>query len=244
LVQPIVITVELNPVSSIFLPNGGGAATGVPTSLDAATMQVKQELMSDSADLLARRVDMNTHGYTYPLKYFAQQEVQINLGQGGAGQSVNLTGFRAGEVRNILLWCTTSTDTAAQGSHYWEPLENVQLTYNGEVFYRSDSGASQIWNLITDTKSAGFNNLEAGGGPPATWATNVVTQYIDVPFAQVNVPYDKEVKLVHGKPILNAVVNLTFDAPAVVAPATVTLHAVYLYNASLLCSRGGAEYIF
>jgi hypothetical protein len=40
------------------------------------------------------------------------------------------------------------------------------------------------------------------------------------------------------------VVNLTFDAPAVVAPATVTLHAVYLYNASLLCSRGGAEYIF
>lgn len=244
LVQPIVITVELNPVASIFLGDGGGAATNVPTALALAEMQVKQELMSDSADLLARRVDMNTHAYTYPLKYFPQQETQINLGVGGAGQSVNLTGFRAGEVRNILLWCTTSPNVAAQGSHYWSPITNIQLTYNGEVFYRSDSGSSQIWNLITDTKSAGFNNFQAGGGPPATWGTNVVTQWVDVPFAQVSVPYDKEIKLVHGKPILNAVVNLTFDAPAVAPGSTVTLHAVYLYNASLLMSRGGAEYIF
>jgi hypothetical protein len=56
------------------------------------------------------------------------------------------------------------------------------------------------------------------------------------------VPYDKEIKLVHGKPILNAIVNLTFDTPT--ADTDYTLHAVYLYNASLLCSRGSAEYVF
>jgi hypothetical protein len=42
--------------------------------------------------------------------------------------------------------------------------------------------------------------------------------------------------------ILNAVVQLEFDVPD--ATKTYTLHAMYLYNASLLCSRGSAEYIF
>ncbi len=42
--------------------------------------------------------------------------------------------------------------------------------------------------------------------------------------------------------ILNAVVNLQFRAPA--ASTAYVMHAMYLYNASLLCSRGSAEYIF
>jgi hypothetical protein len=49
-------------------------------------------------------------------------------------------------------------------------------------------------------------------------------------------------KLVHGKPILNAVVNVSFDVPTL--NTSFILHAMYLYNASLLCSRGSAEYIF
>jgi hypothetical protein len=244
LVQPIIITVELNSTNSVFVPDGGAiAGPALPTSLADAQLQVKQEMMSDSADLLARRVDMNTHAYTFPLKYFPQQEVQIDCGQGGA-VSVNLTGFRAGEVRNILLWATDASGVAAQGSHYWLPIKDIQLTYNGEIFYRTDSTASQIWNLVCDTKSAGVNSFLLSGAAPQTWATNVLVPWTDIPFAQVNVPYDKEVKLVHGKPILNAVVNLTCTLPTVVSPDRVTLHAVYLYNSSLLCSRGGAEYIF
>ena len=42
--------------------------------------------------------------------------------------------------------------------------------------------------------------------------------------------------------ILNAVVQFQFRAPA--ANTAFVLHAMYLYNASLLCSRGSAEYIF
>lgn len=95
LVQPIVITVELNPISAAFIAAGSGNGT-VPTSLAAAQMRVKQELMQDSADLLARRVDMNTHAYTFPLKYFPQQETQVQIPAGStnpqAPVSVNLTG--------------------------------------------------------------------------------------------------------------------------------------------------------
>jgi hypothetical protein len=241
LVQPIIITVELNSVPSVFVNNGAGAAANVPTALAMAEMQVKQEMLMDSADLLARRVDMNSHAYTFPLKYFPQQEQIIGVANSADSQSVNLTGFRAGEVTKILLWLTKASDVALNGSHYWEPIKDVVLTYNGEIFYRADAQSSQIWNLICDTKSAGVNTFSQSGNP-ATWVTNGISPWIDIPFAQVCLPYDKEVKLVHGKPILNAVVNLSFATPT--AAGDYTLHAVYLYNSSLLVSRGGAEYIF
>ena len=63
-----------------------------------------------------------------------------------------------------------------------------------------------------------------------------------MPFSQVNVAGDKDILLVGGKPILNAVVNLQLLTPT--ADNDYTLNCVYFYNASLLCSRGGAEYIF
>ena len=105
-----------------------------------------------------------------------------------------------------------------------------------------------MWNLITDTKESGVNLAVAGAGNPVVPTANgavaapYLSTWLDVPFAQVNVPYDKESKLVHGKPILNAVVNLTFTCPT--SGDNYTLHAVYLYNASLLMSRGSSEYIF
>ena len=148
--------------------------------------------------------------------------------------------FRAGEVRNILLWLTKNSDAAQFGPLYWQPIKDVTLTYNGEIFYQTTSAESQMWNLIADTKEAGVNLAVPTAANAATLAGDLIT-WVDVPFAQVNVPYDKESKLVHGKPILNAVVNLSFTTPD---SGAYTLHAVYLYNSSLLMSRGSSEYIF
>jgi hypothetical protein len=249
-VQPIIITVELYSIgdttgNGVFKPQLSGgtpqAISGLPSSLSFAQLQVKQEMMSDSADLLARRVDMNTHGYTYPLKYFAQQEVQINVGAGGPSNSVNLTGFRAGEVRNIILWLTNSLGEQVDGPLVWQPLSDVELTYNGEIFYHNDSSSGLLWNLITADTTPDISTVVQNSS--GAFATSIPSYWTDIPFAQCNLPYDKEVKLVHGKPILNAVVNLKFATP-VIGGVTWTLHALYLYNASLLASRGSMEYIF
>jgi hypothetical protein len=238
LVQPIVITVELNTLASIMRVGGGGGAA--PNALASALLQVKQETMSDSSDLLSRRVDMNTNAYTYPLMYFAQQEVQVPVAASVA-QSVNLTGFRAGEVKSILLWLEDTTATNNTYKSIWAPIRNAKLTYNGEIFadFRQENGS--LWNLITDTKVPQIERSAITSAAPPVG--DVETSYwLEIPFSQVNLPYDKEAKLVHGKPILNAVVNLTFDAPD--ATGGWLLHAQYIYNASLLCSRGSAEYIF
>jgi hypothetical protein len=249
LVQPIVVTVELYALNQILINQGALPSTG-PASLASAQLQVKQEMLTDSSDLLARRVDMNSHAYTLPLMYFAQQEVQVPVttDAGNSIQSVNLTGFRAGEVQKIILWLTPSSATYNENTPgsggfaplQWSAINDVTLTYNGEIFSRFDSGSAALWALSADEKSASYSNVVQT--PASVANTTQVSYWVECPFAQVNVPYDKEMKLVHGKPILNAVVNLQFRAPA--ASTSYLLHAMYLYNASLLCSRGSSEYIF
>ena len=248
LVQPIIITVQLNDpgalvsAGGIFVPGAGspaGVAIGLSPPLAVAQMCVKQEIMADSADLLARRVDMNSHAYTFPLKYFPQQQVNISLANTASSQTVNLTGFRAGEVQRILIWLSRTTDVNLNGNLYWQPMTNIQLTYNGEVFYRADGNTNALWSLITNEKTSAFATATNTSG---AWTPAFNSTWVDMPFAQVNIPYDKEVKLVHGKPILNAVVNLQLTTPS--AQSDWTLNCIYFYNSSLLMSRGGSEYIF
>jgi hypothetical protein len=245
LVQPIVITIEMFAASSVFIVQAGGSIANAPATLASAQMQVRQEMLTDTSDLLARRVDMNSHAYTFPLLYFCQQETQVPLLATASNQSVNLTGFRAGEVRNIVLWLTLNSEQVPGNGSFapakWYALQTITLTYNGEIFTRFDDGSNQIWNLVCDEKANVVNSSVYTPGAAAGTATANVSYWVDCPFAQVNTPYDKEMKLCHGKPILNAVVNLSFILPDTSA---YTLHAMYLYNASLLCSRGSAEYIF
>ena len=268
LVQPLVLTIQLNDpgalasAGGIWVPGAAGATATIAGPLVAATLQVKQEMMADSADLLARRINMNEHAYNFPLLYFPQQQVDITLANSAIAQPVNLTGFRAGEVQRILIWLTkagTSTTgspavpalgnatptVAGSGNLIWCPMENVQLTYNGEIFYRADGTANNIWSLVNDTKSAYVNAFQAGwaGGPTGvgTWVP-FTSQWVDMPFSQTGVPGDKEMTYLGGKPILNAVVNLSLQTPT--ADTDYVLHCLYLYNASILCSRGGSEYIF
>ena len=247
LVQPIVITIELFALNSVMINvNGAGSLATAPAALASAQLQVKQEMLTDTSDLLARRVDMNSHACTVPLMYFAQQEtqVQVTSSASSTSQSVNLTGFRAGEVKSIVLWLTpASASTVGSGAYQpnsWQLLNNIVLTYNGEIFSRFDSGSNQLWNLLGAEKSASYPQVQYSF--TATGTSSVTSYWTQCPFAQVSVPFDNEMKLIHGKPILNAVVNLTFDVPAL--STSYVLHAMYLYNSSLLCSRGSAEYIF
>jgi hypothetical protein len=181
-----------------------------PTALANAQLQVKQEMLTDTSDTLARRVDMNSHALTVPLAYFCQQETQLTQLPAG-NQQVNLTGFRAGEVKQIVLWFTPTTigggpNAATPGSGNYQPMawaqmRDVQLTYNGEVFNRFDSGSSQLWNLVEDQKSANVAGLvQYNSGSAGVVSGNPVQTYVKLDFAQVYVPSERESVLVHGKP--------------------------------------------
>lgn len=249
LVQPIVVTVELFALNSIMINQAGGnPLANSPTALASASIQVKQEMLTDTSDTLARRVDMNSHAMTFPLPYFCQQETQVAIAGSGV-QTVNLTGFRAGEVKQIVLWFTPTTvngvanaQTNGSGNFnplYWTPMSDITLTYNGEIFNRFDAGSYALWNAVEDQKLSTVNNYALYTSGAATAASQATSVYVKCDFAQVSVPSERDSVLVHGKPILNAVLSLQFTT----AVAGI-LHAMYIYNASLLCSRGSAEYIF
>ena len=245
LVQPIVITVELYAPITAFQVGTGAVTTGIPLQLAAAELQVKQEMMSDNSDLLARRVDMNEHAYTFPLPYFCQQEVTTRIPSGSTtAQSINLTGFRAGEVRSIILWLTNDADLNNGLACNWQPLQNVILTYNGDIFSRFDFGTNGLWALLENSRGAYVPNTIPNLA--GTTATSYQSVWTECQFSQVALPSDREVELVHGKPILNAVVNLQVTVPGTSGNTTQaqTLHAMYIYNSSLLCSRGSSEYVF
>ena len=210
LVQPLVVTVELFSLAAVIVNQTAQAPLATaPTALASASLQAKQEMLTDSSDQLARRVDMNSHAMTFPLPYFCQQETQVAISGAGA-QNVNLTGFRAGEVKQIVLWFTPTTvgggpnaQTPGSGNYqplYWTQMTDVQLTYNGEVFNRFDSGSSALWNVVEDQKSAGVTGLVAMNSGSAGSPAQIVQSYVKLDFSQVSVPSDRESVLIHGKP--------------------------------------------
>ena len=69
-----------------------------------------------------------------------------------------------------------------------------------------------------------------------------------MPFAQSSGSDHEADILVHGKEILNGILNINVIPPA--APALIgatsswTLHVIYVYNATVAFSRGSAELLF
>jgi hypothetical protein len=245
LTQQVQITVELNPIASIFSAALG--ATGTPAStLSFAEFQVQQICFENQGDALARRVDMTSHALSYPIE-FTQQEAVIPLAN-AVGQSLSLTGFRSGEVRNIQCWITDTADltSAVKNPFKWYAPEDMVMTYAGEVYARFDKGSGALWNLVNGVQDPAVNEIavaDAGGGV-CSITTPFLGRWMELPFAQTIEDKTAHTTYTAGKPITNGIVNLTFNLPVGLAPsATLVLHVSYVYNGVLTFSAGTCDYV-
>ena len=242
LTQQVQITVELNPVSSIWTTNAGGS--NPPTLLQSGQFVVQQVTFNNMGDALARRVDMAVNAYSFPVE-FVQQKQTISLQNTANSQSVPLTGFRSGEVKAIHCWLTRTSDTNNPGAgynpHLWYLPASIQMTYAGDVYARYENGSSPLFNLINGNKSPAVDNLDITNGAPPT-VTNFLSQWVELPFAQTYLEEDNHKMLIHGKPITNGIVNLDITTPS--AQADWVLNVSYIYNSTLLFSQGTADYVF
>lgn len=244
--QPIVITVELNSISSIFnaaVPAVAGGNATAPIQLREGWFQVRQ-IHANDGGMLMRPMGAGA-GYSFPLKAFYQNEIQVRLDNSADQQSVVLTGFRAGDVRSIFFWIEDTSDTLNE--YNWVLPRDVQLLYNGTVYQNYKGTSSEIWDLMASDVPANFNNSvisQSGSGVAATAfdSTAVLTKWVNMPFSQVYEQLSGCHLMVHGKKIENAVVNLLLTTPQ--AKSTYVLHVVYAYNSLLFMSAGSAEYIF
>jgi hypothetical protein len=264
--QPIVITLEINPIQSIFKTCSGVLAPAVtggnatpPNQLADGWFQVRQVHAMDGG-MLMRPMGAGA-GYSYPLKAFYQNEIQVRLRDDTAQQPITLTGFRAGDVRSIFFWIEDrlALDGVSPNPnpYAWVNPRDVQLIYNGTVYQNYKGTSAQMWDLMaTDVPSQFANSVVsrvAGTNDPALAlsSTAVVTNWINLPFSQVYEQLSGCHLMVHGKKIENAVVNVLLNLPQKINPATglavagdYVMHAVYAYNSLLFCSAGSSEYIF
>ena len=251
LTQQIQITVELNPIASIFTVNPGGGSSAPPTALDSAKFVVQQVMLNNLGDALARRVDMSTNAYAFPAQFIQQKQV-IPLASTATEQSVVLTGFRSGEVKSLMCWVTSDNDangtqagnTGAVNPFQWYPIDSITVTYAGDIYSKYEQRSGQLWNIVNGNKAPVVDNIEVLAGAPPTGAS-YLAEWVELPFAQAMVDDDAHSTLVHGKPITNGIVNLAITLPAGVAALTnLKLNVSYVYNTTLLFSQGTVDYVF
>jgi len=273
--QPVLVQVEMEDTRVVFSGNATAGTTpiAVPNGpLSNAYFQVKQVRMINSEDLLTSHHEPSKISYTLPLKYFAQQEYTLQLpssvvsGSTANKTTVNLTGFRNGGVRTIVLWLTNSADTPSLGTlststcrvynpAQWYLPENNTISINGEIFYTNRGKASLLLDLVNNKQPNELSTTEyvVSAGPtypvgnllPAQGGAT--SQYLKCDFSQVNDAVFGVNMLVSGKSITNSIVNYEFSIPAnatALPSNSWVLHALYLYNSSLVFAGGNCEYVF
>lgn len=249
LTQQCQITVELNPLASIFSVQTVDGHLGVTANLTAsASFKVQQVMLNNQSDALSRRVDMAENAYSFPCE-FVQQVQRQPLVSGAGPQSVNLTGFRSGEVKTIVCWLTKGSDVGTAATRIVNPFQwyepsAIQLTYAGDIYARYDAGPgeSTIWNLINGSKSPVMDGATLGFSGGDFTTTPFTAEWVELPFAQTLEGEGSMNTLVHGKPITNGIANLLITPPF--SAADWVLNVSYVYNATLLFSQGSADYVF
>ena len=248
--QPILVQLNLNDSRTIFSSNS--VATSVNMNVPVvkeAFFQCVQVRMNDSSNLLTNEEDPNKITYVYPLKYFAQQQVSQLL-QSGVGNQVNITGFRNGSVRSILLWLQKESDTNGLSAprlfndNNWYAPVNTTLSINGEIFDVSKYGSSQLLNLVNNKQASEqvMTQMKLTAGQLSPVVGGFTGTYLKVDFSQHSDPVTSSNLLVGGKSITNSIVNFQCDTPDGLSGWR--LYWVSLYNSSLIFSQGNCEYSF
>lgn len=263
LTQQIQIQLETNNIADIASVNGGSTA-GLAVSSGA--FYVQQVQLANQGDSIARRMNMTEHSLNYPLE-FTQQEFAVNLAgtlasSATVNQTVSLTGFRSGEVKEIICWLTCDADTTTvKNVNKWYAPVDLVVTYAGDQYARYDNGMSQLWNLINGriVPSAAISVNQTGSGGAITNNASV-TQWAVLPFAQPYEPETYHTALMSGKEITNGIVQLQFKLPfapdaysgaaagGIAAGGSIsgnwTVHFSYVYNSVLVFSQGTADFAF
>ena len=167
--------------------------------------------------------------------------------QASSVYQVNLTGFRSGSVQGILVWAVRNSDLSsvqAKNPLNYLPLQSVSLSVNGLVYFSSQNGNSQLWNLVEKKTASMVSTTSLSWDTPSqTYTTEGNAAYWTwIPFAQGVETLRDESMLSNGLGIANSVVNLTVDTG--LANTDCTLYASYLYNCTFLASGGSGDYVF
>ena len=253
LTQQCQVLLELNSPASVWTNVSGLALPSQCLQLSQGYFQCQQVMFNNMGDSLARRVDLSSKAYAFPCE-FVQQKSIINLVNSTAPQSVVLTGFRAGSVKSIQIWCTDLADvqTTSLGSatgfnpNKLQVPTSVEMLYAGDIYARYNNGVGQLFNLINGNKASAFDLavVSVGAGTSVDPPLPYLSQWLELPFAQPLCDEDAHYILMHGRVITNGIINLNNLVVPYASPVGWQLNISYVYTTTLLFSQGSCDYVF
>ena len=244
LTSPVQINVEFKQANEVFISSTSVAGTpsALPTAFDVAQAQFEQTHFDDRGEQLSRKVNMSEMAYSYPLKSFSQEVFHIQGVQGGnVLRSLTLTGLRSGNCLGLRVWCQDEAST--DKSVYTVPT-SISLSVNGLIYFDSRNGQNQLWSLLDRKTSASWSANSITVASSAFVPTATQSSWTHIPFSQHSEVLANETELTHGLSLMNSIINLQVALPGDATTTKYTVTAEYLFNSTLLFSRGGAEYIF
>ena len=243
LTSPVQVNIEFKQGSELFIANTAvvNPTSPLPTGWSAATAQFEQTHFDDRGEQLSRKVNMSEMAYSYPLKSFSQEVFRLQNVPGGSQQSLTLTGLRSGNCLGIRLWCQ---DNASTDKSVYACPTGVTLSVNGLIYFDSRNGQNQLWSLLDRKTSAAWSADAITVSGAAFVSTPTPSYWTWMPFAQHSEVLANESELTHGLSLMNSIVNLQLTLPTGGGGNTYTVTAEYLFNSTLLFSRGSCEYIF
>jgi hypothetical protein len=252
LMSPVIVRVQLNSLASVISKPAASASPAA--SWANGSVRFRQVMMERQDDLLKNRTSASAV-YSYPLKYYAQL-AQTSLIPAASAPSVstqNLVGFRNGRIKKIVLWAQANSvlaDANTRNPNQFATLNNVQLTYNGDIYYQSTGQETLAWSLMAATSPPLFANVSLVPDVPAT-PTNAFdvdqqdSYYVVIDLAQLQDQAMQATTAIGGLKVDNAVINLQLSIAGATGSGTdYTLNAVYLYECTALFHQGSCDFIW
>jgi hypothetical protein len=246
LTSPVQINIEFKSAAEIFHASqtvaGAQPLSPLPTAFALAQAQWEQTHFDDRGEQLSRKCNMSELAYSYPLKYFPQEVFRLQNVQGNnVMQSLTLTGLRSGNCLGLRIWCQDDAALANKDVAVFTVPTQVTLSVNGLIYFDSRNGQQQLWSLL-DRKTAAQWSADAITVSGTGFVNTPTSSYwTHIPFAQHSEVLANSNELSHGCSLMNSILNLQIALPG---NTTYTVTAEYLFNSTLLFSRGSAEYVF
>jgi len=245
------IVLYLNPMSQIMGGSGAAAWLASNNSFVSAEWQVETGRIFDQADSIRGELLANPSlEYCFPFVY--QQPFQTTFtGVVNGRAQIQLNGFRSGELLSILFGVAAIDDLngntsggVKNGMSNLDPLQNVRLTFNGNVLFDLEGRSHRMVGTYKSIDSSyypanAFTTLSQTTGPFTSLPVKCYFCELDL---STESPKNFEGTRLSGlRDVGNSVLNLEFSTQTT---GQYKLFAIYNYNACLAISNGTASFVF
>jgi hypothetical protein len=245
--NPITIQITFKSAASIY----GG--TGLrPNAFTMATIYPRQGDLANKdqslRNLMMRRPDLM---YAYPFIHKQSFTPSSFLGVSAASGTVSipllsfinadLTGMTIGIVPQSRLAPSASSTPSPFA---YEELSNIQLLFNGTLYYNAPGRAYKLWGIDSQVGSSYLENSVVAPGSTSPFTSGPVNSYtLYVDFARIRTAAF-EGRYQNVWRIGNNTLSLQFNTPPGTDGASYVMFATYWYNGVAEVSNGETRVYF